>query len=89
MTATWQGSLPSWSDPPTSATTLTAADSDFASGVIYRALWVGTGGTVVVRFADDSANVSLLNVPDGTLLVGAVKRLHSTGTTASNIVGLR
>jgi len=89
MPTTWKGKAPGWESPPTSGAALTPADADFSNGVIYRALWVGTGGTVVVRFADDSTDVTLTKVPDGTLLVGAVKRLALTGTTASAIVGLR
>lgn len=88
MSTTWLGSPPDWEAPATRAAAITTADSDFANGVIYRALYVGTGGSVVVRLADDSDNVTLVNVPDGTLLPLAVKRV-ATATTASNILGLR
>jgi len=89
MSATWHGSPPGWDDPATRAAAITPADSDFADGVIYRALYVGTGGSLSVRLADDDGNVTLTNVANGTLLRIAVKRVNSTGTTASGIVGLR
>ena len=80
------GKAPDWASPVCSGAAITPADSDLATP--RRALWVGTGGNVSVRFADDSADVTIANVPDGTLLPFAVKRVNLTGTTASNIVGL-
>lgn len=86
--ATWQGDLPDWSAPATRAAAITPADADFASGVIYRALWIGGAGNLTVRFADDSGDVTLSAVPAGTLLPIAVKQVRTT-TTATLIVGLR
>jgi len=60
-----------------------------------RQLYVGTGGDLSVILAhDDQANLGLAdvvqfkNVPAGTFLDICVKRVMSTGTTASNILGL-
>ena len=59
-------------------------------GVLYQALWVGTGGTVIVDMADTGTTVSFINVPNGTMLPIAVSKIYSTshGTSASNLVGL-
>lgn len=52
-----------------------------------RSLYVGTGGNVVAVGLDDTA-VTFSNVPDGTILPIACKRVNSTSTTASSIVAL-
>jgi hypothetical protein len=52
-----------------------------------RALWVGTGGTLVLTLKGGSS-VILQNVPDGSLLPVRASRVLSTGGTASNIVAL-
>jgi hypothetical protein len=67
------------------ATTITAADSDLATPV--RAFYVGTGGNVKVTTTNGD-EVTFSNVATGTILPVSVKRIWSTGTTASNIVGL-
>ena len=55
---------------------------------IPQALYVGTGGTLVVRLMGDSTAVTLTNVPDGALLPIRTKLVLATGTTASGIVAL-
>jgi len=52
-----------------------------------RALYVGTGGNVVVVFPDNST-VTFTNVQSGSILPVIAKRVNSTSTTASNIVAL-
>lgn len=52
-----------------------------------RALWVETAGDIVVIFRDDTSSVTL-SVPAQQVLPFAVKRVLSTGTTASDIFGL-
>lgn len=52
-----------------------------------RGLYIGTGGTLVVQ-GNDSADVTFLNVPNGTILPIAVSRVKATGTTCSNIIAL-
>lgn len=85
MPQKWQGKTPDWSAPATGAAAITPADAD---GTVYRALYVGGAGTVVVRLADDSADVSFVGVAAGTLLPICVKRV-ATASTATSIVGLR
>lgn len=52
-----------------------------------RALYVGTGGNVVVVSPSGTA-VTFSNVPDGAILPVKAMRVNSTNTTASNIVAL-
>ena len=51
------------------------------------ALFVGTGGTLVVRTAGGD-DVTLLNIADGTFLPIQVVRVFATGTTAADILAL-
>lgn len=52
-----------------------------------RALFIGTGGDVVVVGQDDVA-VTFANVQQGQTLPVRAKRVNATSTTASNIVAL-
>ena len=70
----------------TSAFAITPADgADLAK--YARALYVTTSGTLVVDFIDGGSSISLGTVPLG-LLLGGVKRVRATGTTAV-VVGLQ
>lgn len=53
-----------------------------------RGLWVGGAGDVVVIMAGDDDAVTFTAVPAGTLLPICVRRIYTTGTTATNLVGL-
>jgi hypothetical protein len=53
-----------------------------------RALYVGTGGDVVAILKGDAASVTFRNVPAGTVLPVAAKRVLATGTTAANMLAL-
>lgn len=88
MTTKWQGDAPGWDSPATKGAAITPANSDFAAGVVYRALWVGGAGNVTAILADDSSAVEFVGVPAGTLLPFAVKQV-TTATTATSIVGVR
>lgn len=52
-----------------------------------RSLWIGTGGDVSVEF-ELGQRVLFKNIPDGTLLPIAPKRVNFTNTTATDILGL-
>jgi hypothetical protein len=52
-----------------------------------KALYVGTGGTIVLRAVDDDSDTTFANVADGAILDVRVVAIRSNGTTASNIVG--
>jgi hypothetical protein len=70
-----------------SAFTVTPSDSTDLS-VITSALYVGFTGNVSLICSGDSAAVTFFNVPGGSFLPLHVKRVRSTGTTASGIVGV-
>lgn len=66
------------------ATALTPSDG--ASFSATRALYVGTGGTVVVSMVE-GGDATFVNVPDGSILPVQVTKL-ATGTTATEILAL-
>lgn len=67
---------------------VTKSDTD-TSGNVFMGLFVGIAGDIVVDPLDSpTGSVKLQAVPSGTLLNIAVKRVLSTGTTATGIVGL-
>jgi hypothetical protein len=53
-----------------------------------KAIYVGSAGNLNITACDDTTNVQINNVPAGTTLYVAPIRIGSTGTTATNIVGL-
>lgn len=57
--------------------------------VSFSYIYVGTGGDVCVDMAGTGSAIVHKNVADGTYLWGNFKRIRSTSTTASNIVGFR
>lgn len=57
--------------------------------VLARALYVGTGGDLVLRAVDSDADAIFVNLPAGTILPVRVRAVRATGSTAANIVGLR
>lgn len=74
--------------PATTGAAVTPNDSaDLAE--TSRALFIGTGGTLVVTLRDDTSSLTFLNVASGQVLPLRVKRIHDTGTTAANIIALR
>lgn len=76
----------SLSDPWQKAFVVTPADSDFAGSVMARGLYVGGAGNVrVTTVAGD--DVLFSGVAAGTVLPVSVKRVWSTNTTATAIIG--
>ena len=73
---------------PTNATPL----NDGASAVVVRGVYVAVSGhiagTVLNRDGTDSATVTFSNVPVGIIEV-AFTQIHSTGTTATGLIGLQ
>lgn len=53
-----------------------------------RGLYIGGGGNIAIRAADDTTAVTLTGVLAGTFLPIAAVRVLSTGTTATSIVAL-
>jgi hypothetical protein len=75
------------STPAENAFTVSPSNStDLAH--VTRGLWVGGAGDVKVDMHGGDSAVVFPSVPAGTLLPLAVTRVYSSGTTATNIVGV-
>ncbi|XUU61080.1 spike base protein, RCAP_Rcc01079 family [Erythrobacter sp. HA6-11] len=55
---------------------------------VTKALYVGTGGNVTLVPVDNAAPVTFVNVPGGAILDVRVSQVRTTGTDASDLVGL-
>ncbi|NVN99238.1 MAG: hypothetical protein HXX17_07940 [Geobacteraceae bacterium] len=53
-----------------------------------RALYVGSGGTLVIGFAGGGAGVTFSNVQNGSVIPAAAARLFNTGTTCTGVIAL-
>ena len=53
---------------------------------VPKYLYVGGGGTVVLRTVDSQADVTFVNVPDGGYLYVRASHIRASGTTATDIV---
>lgn len=56
--------------------------------VLPKALYIGTGGDVVLRGVDGTTDVTFRNVGDGQIIDVRARYVRATGTSASDIVGL-
>jgi len=78
---------PGLSGPASHAFAVTPDDgSDLA--VVTRGLYVGTGGDVSLVLKGDTAPVSFVGAPGGSVLPLRTVRVRAPGTTAADIVGL-
>ncbi len=57
-------------------------------GFVTRALYVGAAGSVVVDMAESGTTITFAGVTAGTFMPIRVKRVRSTGTTASSILAM-
>ena len=65
------------------------APSDSADlSIIPKAIYVGTGGDLVVTSARTNSEVIFRNVPSGAVLDVRPAAVRETGTTAADLVGL-
>lgn len=55
---------------------------------VPKALFVGTGGSLVARGAGGGGDIMFKNVPDGTVLPFRAAFVRATGTSAADIVAL-
>lgn len=51
-----------------------------------RSIWVGTGGTLVVRHAGDATDRTFKNVPSGYEMVGCFTHVRAA-STANDLIG--
>lgn len=82
----FRNQYPTYDGPAGNAFSITPSDSvncDYAT----RAVYVGGTGDLVVLTINDEV-VTFVGIPGGTLLPLRIKRVNSTNTTATYIVGL-
>jgi len=75
------------SSPANRAVTVTPSDTAPLAD-IPKALYVGTGGTIVMRGKSDAADRTWKNVPSGAFLPFRAEYIRATGTTAADILAL-
>lgn len=80
--------IKSFEGPATRGFAITPSDTaELAS--VTRGIFTGTGGTLVCVLEDDTSTVTFTNIPAGIVLPLRIKRVYSTGTTASmGLIGL-
>lgn len=81
----WDGRGQSVDSPAKRAFAITLSDSD--QSIATRAIYVGSGGDIKVDTVDGDT-VTFTAVPQGTILPIRARRVYSTGTTASSLVGM-
>ncbi len=73
--------------PAERAFTVTPHDTNPLAN-ITRGLYVGSTGDVTCRLKGDTSDVVFSSVPAGALLPFRIEYVRTTGTTASDIVGV-
>lgn len=66
---------------------ITPSDQDDLPAVT-KAIYVGEGGSVVLRPVRGSNDVTFRNLPSGYVLDVRVSAIRATGTTATSLIGL-
>jgi hypothetical protein len=56
--------------------------------IVPKALYIGTGGTIVLRGVKGTEDVTFKNVASGQVLAVRALYVRATGTTATDIIGL-
>lgn len=74
-------------DPARQAFAIAPHDSDELA-LLPRAIYVGTGGTLVLRAVDSAADVTLQNLAAGQVIDIRARYVRATGTTAADLVAL-
>ena len=72
------------------AVDVSSGNDDLGGGTeIYEALYIGTGGNVVLDMGVSGTSITFNNLASGQLLPVRVNTVKQTGTTATGIVALR
>jgi hypothetical protein len=74
-------------DPARNAFSITPHDTDELT-MLPRAIYVGTGGTLVLRAVGAASDVVLRNLASGQVIDIRANFVRATGTTAADLVGL-
>ena len=81
-----RGRLRTSEESARSGTAISVGGGDQVLGVTSRWVYVGSNGNLVVRLADDAADITLTGVTAGQLIPLAVAIVRQTGTTAGGIL---
>jgi hypothetical protein len=87
MADQFSGTLDSVSSPATRALSVVPHDTN-ALADIPKALFVGTGGDLVVRGVGGGADATFKNVQSGSILPLRAQFVRASGTSAADIVAL-
>lgn len=87
MADQFEDRLDSVSSPATRAVAVVPDDANPLAD-IPKALFVGGGGTVVVRGSGGGDDVAFRNVADGSVLPFRARFVRATGTSATDILAL-
>jgi hypothetical protein len=74
--------------PAKNSFAITPHASNEVGTYIPRAIYVGGGGTLAMRLAGDTADVSWIGVPAGCVIPVRPLYIRATGTTCTGIIGL-
>lgn len=86
MTDRYSGHAKSLSSPADHGFPISPSDSlDLTEPT--RAIYVGTGGNLAVTLLS-GAELTLANIPTGSIVPIRIRRIKATNTTATNLVGL-
>lgn len=85
------GAIPPFSDFSLSISGSFEAITPNDSNIIgpYRAVWAGGAGNIAVLGVYDTVPVTITGLAAGSEWRGAIKKVLSTGTTATGLIGYR
>lgn len=81
-----RGRLRTSNESARSGAAISVGGGDQVLAVCSRFLYVATTGAVVVRLADDTADITLSGLLAGTILPLAIAIVRQTGTTATGVL---
>lgn len=81
-----RGRLRTSSESARAGVAINIGSGDQVLGVAGRALYIGTAGNLVVRMADDAADVTLSNLAAGVVYPFAIVVIRSAGSTAAGVI---
>lgn len=87
MADPFDGAVDSATAPATRAVAVVPHDADPLVDT-PKALFVGTGGDIIMRGLNGAADSVWKNVPNGSVLPFRAHFVRATGTTAANILAL-
>lgn len=86
MTDTYEKNQSGLESPAVDAFAITASDvTDFAN--VTRGIYTGAGGDIAVVFKDDTV-LTFVGTVAGSILPVRAKRVNSTNTAATGMIGL-